>query len=90
MDWQKFIDGELAVYVTPDNIESFLRACEERGLKWRSGDLPTRFCPPMPIQDHVQITITHNFYYPPLYGLGVAYDNCHSLPVVDWGSELNE
>ena len=82
-DWNKFENGELAVEVTPDNIESFLRACEERGLKWRSGDLPTEFCPP--IQDHAHIT--HNLYCPPLYGLGATYDNYHKLPVVDWGSE---
>ena len=83
MDWNKFENGELAVEVTPDNIESFLRACEERGLKWRSGDLPTEFCPP--IQDYAHIT--HNYYCPLLYGLGATHDNCHKLPVADWGSE---
>ena len=83
MDWQKFIDGELAVEVTPDNIESFLWACEERGLKWRSGDLPTEFCPPIQYYVH----ITHNVFSPPLDGLGATYNNYHKLPVVDWGSE---
>lgn len=46
MDWQKFIGGELAVEVTPDNIESFLWACDEHDLRWRmTGERPPYYIP---------------------------------------------
>lgn len=46
MDWQKFIGGELAVEVTPDNIESFLWACDEHDLRWRMiGERPPYYIP---------------------------------------------
>lgn len=82
MDWNKFENGELVAKVTPTTVGSFLRACEERGLKWRAGNLPTEYCPG--ILGHTYVT--HNSFKPPLDGLGVTYNNYHDLPVVDWGS----
>ena len=83
MDWNKFENGELAVKVTPTTVGSFLQACEERGLKWMSGNLPTEYCPG--ILEYMYIT--YNSYELLLEGLGFNIENYPTLPVVDWGAE---
>lgn len=85
MDWNKFENGELVVKATPTTVGSFLQACEERGLRWRSGDLPTEFLPGYFKGGY----FTHNTYNPPLEGLGVSEDNNHDLPVIEWSNHEN-
>ncbi len=39
--WTRFELGKMAVQVNRDNIDDFLKECEERGYTWRCGDKAT-------------------------------------------------
>lgn len=43
-----FINDRISVLVMKDDVASFLRFCEEHGLKWSGGELPTQFVPDCP------------------------------------------
>lgn len=86
MDWNKFKNGELAVKVTPKTVGSFLQACEERGLKWKSGSLPTEFCPVILNCSYILC----NKHKPPFDGMGFCgADNYYDLPVIEWSNHEN-
>lgn len=44
-DWGKFKTCKLAVKVTNENCDAFLKAAESHGCKWRNGELPTKYKP---------------------------------------------
>lgn len=43
--WKRFEAGEICVKVTRDNVMRFLKLCEERNIKWRSGNKATDIYP---------------------------------------------
>ena len=88
MDWQKFIDGELAVEVTPDNIESFLWACDEHDLRWRMiGEIPPCYIPDF--RGAEALLIACNTVKSPQYMSGLSYilATDTEIPRTTWENE---
>jgi hypothetical protein len=45
-DWDAFKSGKIAVHCdTEEKAKAFLAECEQRGLRWHDGQLPTKINP---------------------------------------------
>lgn len=76
-DWEAFKNAKFTVKLTRENVKSFLKAAENNGCKWISGEKPTEWIPG-----------EKTFYldcYNCGYGkFGWSSDNFHNLKVVKW------
>lgn len=89
-NWQKFTNKEIYVEVTHENVENFLKECDKRGLKWRSGHNVLDFIPEFSGKAY----ISHNLLYPIINGIGytehIELVEQSGLPLVKWSDYAKE
>lgn len=76
-DWEAFKNAKSVVKLTEENVKSFLKAAENNGCKWISGEKPTEWIP----DEKTFYLDCSNCGYGKF---GWSTDNFHNLKVVKW------
>lgn len=77
--WNKFLNGQLAVNCRTENqAKKFLKYCEEQGIRWASGSLPTKAGP---YWDAYKENTTYVITVCELQFSNIEYDKCAGIEV---------